>query len=121
MIIIKIQEIKRVNKLWSDAELGLRENIYIPVNSTQLSPIRNLYPNLEILQSLPLSSKTTTDTEIASSIPSSDSSTSIQSTTTTNSSYHDYLSKMDQKIQSTKNSLQSLDIKDTYPKYNKIP
>jgi hypothetical protein len=99
----------------------LREHVYIPVNTTQLSSLRNLYPDLEIVQSLSpstdhhqkTSTKTTTDDETGSSIPSSNSSTSIQSTTT-NSSYHDYLSKMDQKIQSTKNSLQSLDIKDTY-------
>jgi hypothetical protein len=49
---LKIQEIKRVNKLWSDAELGLRENVYIPVNTNQLSTLRTLYPNIEIVQNL---------------------------------------------------------------------
>lgn len=122
ILIFKIQEIKRVNKLWSDAELGLREVVYIPVTTVQLTTLRNLYPNLEIVQTLSNHQKasvtTTTDNESTSSIPSSDSSNSIQSTTaTTNSSYHDYLSKIDQRIQSTKNSLQSLDIKETYAKY----
>lgn len=99
--------------MWSDAELGLRGPVYIPVNTTQLSALRNVYPNLEIVQSLP----STIDPQPTSTMPSSDSSTSIQSTNS-NSSYQDYFSKIDQQIQSSKNSLQSLDIKDTYITYD---
>lgn len=114
--LLKVQEIKRVNKLWSDAELGLREHLYIPVNQMQLSTLQTIHPNLEIVQSLSPSTnqhqKTTDDTN--SSMRSSDSTNSIPSTTTTNnSSYQDYLSKIDQQIRLTKNSLQSLDIKDS--------
>lgn len=110
----QIQEIKRINKIWSDAEINLREIVYIPVNTTQLSTIRSTYPNIEVIQSLPTSgSSTTAEAQTASAMPSSDSSTSIQSNTS-NSSYQDYLSKIDQQIQSTKNSLQSLDIKDSF-------
>ncbi len=123
-VLFKIQEIKRVNKLWSDAELGLLEYVYIPVNSTQIPTLRNLYPTLEIIQNLSpstnhrqrTSTNPTTDDETNSSIPSSDSSTSIPTTTTNNSSYQDYLSKIDQQIRSTKNSLQSLDQYSTYKK-----
>ena len=50
-------------------------------------------------------------------ITSSDSSTSIS--TTINSSYLDYFSKIDQQIKSTKKSLQSLDINDQHRKYKK--
>jgi hypothetical protein len=119
--LFKIQEIKRVNKLWSDAELGLLEHVYIPVNPTQLATLQTVYPTLNIIQSLsplmnhlPKSSiNTSTDDETTSSIRSSDSSTSIS----TNSSYQDYFSKIDQQIRLTKKSLQSLDIKDQNPKY----
>jgi hypothetical protein len=119
--LFKIQEIKRVNKLWSDAELGLLEHVYIPVNPTQLATLQTVYPTLNIIQSLsplmnhlPKSSiNTSTDDETTSSIRSSDSSTSIS----TNSSYQDYFSKIDQQIRLTKKSLQTLDIKDQNPKY----
>jgi LysM repeat protein len=114
---INIQEIKRVNKLWSDAELGLREHINIPVNSTQLTELRNLYPNLEIVQNAsPVTThhqKTSTTDETSSVIRSSDSSNTIP--TTNDSPYQDYLSKMDQRIQLTKDSLQSLESHLTIP------
>jgi len=117
-----IQEIKRVNKLWSDAELGLREQVYIPVNSNQLSTLRTEYPNLEIVQSLTSSPNsrhkasfsTPTDDEAGASMQSSDSTTSI-TTTTNNTTYQDYLSKIDQQIRSTKDSLQAFDIKEVFP------
>ena len=117
MYFFQIQEIKRINKIWSDAEITLRETVYIPVNTTQLATIRSAYPNIEVVQSLPTSGSTTAEAQTASTMPSSDSSTSIQSNTS-NSSYQDYLSKIDQQIQSTKNSLQSLDIKDTFTPYD---
>jgi len=109
---LKIQEIKRVNKLWSDAELGLLEHVYIPVNSTQLSNLRTIYPTLEVVQSLSPSTnhQQKTSDEPNSSIRSSDSTNSIP--TTNNSSYQDFLSKIDQQIRLTKDSLQSLDIRD---------
>lgn len=80
----------------------------------QLSTLRTTYPNLEIVQSFsPMTNhrqKTTDDKN--SSIRSSDSTNSLPSTTN-DSSYQDYLSKIDQQIRLTKNSLQSLDIKDS--------
>jgi len=121
--IFKIQEIKRVNKLWSDAELGLLESVHIPVNSTQLATLQTIYPSLDIIQNLPSltnprrksSINSITNDEITPSIQSLDSSTSIPTTNT--SSYQDYLSKIDQKIRLTKQSLQSLDVKKEEPKY----
>jgi hypothetical protein len=105
-----------VNKLWSDAELGLREHVYIPINSSQLSTLRVQYPTLEVVQDLSPATahhqKTLDETN--SSIRSSDSTNSIP-TTVNNSSYQDYLSKIDQRIRSTKDSLQSLDIKESQP------
>ncbi|CAF2444433.1 unnamed protein product [Rotaria sp. Silwood2] len=114
---INIQEIKRVNKLWSDAELGLLEHVYIPINSPQISVLRTQYPTLDIVQNLPLltnphrksSINTNTTDETTSSNRSSDSLISIS--TTNNSSYQDYLSKIDQQIQLTRKSLQLMDIK----------
>jgi len=121
--IFKIQEIKRVNKLWSDAELGLLESVHIPVNSAQLATLQTIYPSLDIIQNLPSltnprrksSINSITNDEITPSIQSLDSSTSIPTTNT--SSYQDYLSKIDQKIRLTKQSLQSLDVKKEEPKY----
>ncbi|CAF3470923.1 unnamed protein product [Rotaria sp. Silwood1] len=113
---INIQEIKRVNKLWSDAELNLLENVYIPVSSSQLSTLRTLYPTLNVVQNLsPTTSNikkslttTMTNDEIPSSIQTSDSSTSIP--TTTMSSYDNYFSKIDQQIRTSKKNLQSFDV-----------
>ncbi|CAF3452980.1 unnamed protein product [Rotaria sp. Silwood1] len=118
---INIQEIKRVNKLWSDAELGLLENVYIPVSSTQISIFRTQYPTLDIVQNIPLltnpfrksSINTNTIDGITSSNRLSDSSISIS--TTNNSSYQDYLSKIDQQIQLTKKTLQLMNIKEQLP------
>jgi hypothetical protein len=127
IFLFKIQEIKRVNKLWSDAELSLLENVYIPVNSSQLSTLRTLYPTLNIVQNLsPTTNRerkslanAVTNDEATSSIRSSDSSTSILSaaTTTNNSSYQDYLSKIDQQIRTSKKSLQSFDVNKQHPRY----
>ncbi|CAF0789626.1 unnamed protein product [Adineta steineri] len=110
---INTQEIKRINKLWSDAELRLLPYVYIPVNSTQLSTLQTIYPSLDILQNLPSLTgqhrqASITDDKTPSSMRSSDSSTSIPTTNT--SSYHDYFSKIDQQIRQTKKSLQSLDV-----------
>ncbi|CAF1108464.1 unnamed protein product [Rotaria sordida] len=121
---INIQEIKRVNKLWSDAELSLLENVYIPVNSSQLSTLRTLYPTLNIVQnpSPPTNNarrsitNASTDDETTSSLQTSDSSTSIPSTTTTMSSYEDYFSKIDQQIRTSKKHLQSFDTNKTHSK-----
>jgi hypothetical protein len=88
------------------------------VNSTQLTELRNLYPNLEIVQNAsPVTThhqKTSTTDETSSVIRSSDSSNTIP--TTNDSPYQDYLSKMDQRIQLTKDSLQSLESHLTYYK-----
>ncbi|UJR23752.1 hypothetical protein I4U23_026729 [Adineta vaga] len=108
---INIQEIKRVNQLWSDAELRLLEFVYIPVNATQLTTLQSLYPSLEMLQNLPPITnrrQSSINDDSISSMRSSDSTTSIP--TTNNSSYHDYFSKIDQQIRLTKKSLQTLDI-----------
>jgi hypothetical protein len=107
--ILKIQEIKRVNKLWSDAELRLLKHVYIPINSIELSKLRTIYPTLEVVQSLPTS--TNHGQKISDESNSSISTNSIS--TTNNSSYQDYLSKIDQQIRLTKDSLQSLDIRDS--------
>ena len=119
----KLQEIKRANKLWSDTELNLLENVYIPVNSSQLSTLRTLYPTLNIVQnpsptmnrirkSLP---NGISNGESTSSISTSDSTTSMLTTTTTNSaSFQDYFSKIDQQIRTSKNSLQSFNVPTQY-------
>jgi LysM repeat protein len=109
---INIQEIKRVNKLWSDAELSLLENVYIPVNSSQLSTLQSLYPTLNVVQNpspIPTrarksSANTITNDETVSFIRTSGSTASI---TTNYPSYQDYFSKIDQQIRTSKNSLQS--------------
>lgn len=111
-----------MNKFWSDAELNLCENVYIPINSSQLSTLQTLYPALNIVQNLsPILSQTrkslaniTTNDKTASSIRTSDSMNCLSSTT--GSSYQDYFSKIDQQIQSSKNSLQSLHPPDQYSK-----
>jgi hypothetical protein len=119
LFIFKIQEVKRVNKLWSDAELSLLENVYIPVNSSQLSTLRSLYPSLNIIQNL---SPTTNHTRksltnaIQNDETTSDSSVSIPSTTTNNSFYQDYFSKIDQQIRTSKKSLQSFDVNKQHSK-----
>jgi len=121
---INIQDIKRVNKLWSDAELSLLENVYIPVNSSQLSLLRNLYPTLNIVQNpsqttictRKSSTNAITNDETTSFIRTSDSRPSISGTTTNYSSYQDYFSKIDQQIRTSKNSLQSFNIPIQYPK-----
>jgi hypothetical protein len=119
LFIFKIQEVKRVNKLWSDAELSLLENVYIPVNSSQLSTLRSLYPSLNIIQNL---SPTTNHTRksltnaIQNDETTSDSSASIPSTTTNNSFYQDYFSKIDQQIRTSKKSLQSFDVNKQHSK-----
>ncbi|CAF0744521.1 unnamed protein product [Rotaria sordida] len=114
---INIQEIKRVNKLWSDAELGLLEHVYIPVNSPQISILRSQYPTLDIVQNLPSSTnhrrKSSINTNTTDEISSSDSSISIS--TTNNSSCQDYLSRIDQQIQLTKKTLQLMDIREQHP------
>ena len=56
------------------------------------------------------------DDETTSSVRLSDSSISLPN----KSSYQDYFSKIDQQIQSTKKTLQSLDIKDHHDKYKNI-
>ncbi|CAF1293445.1 unnamed protein product [Adineta ricciae] len=108
---INIQEIKRVNQVWSDAELRLLESVYIPVNATQLTSLQSLYPSLEILQNLPPITnrrQSSINEDATSSMRSSDSTTSIPTSNT--SSYQDYFSKIDQQIRLTKKSLQSLDM-----------
>jgi len=113
-----------VNKLWSDAELSLLENIYIPVNPSLLSTLRTLDPTLNVVQNLSPTTtrlrKTTANTSAndakISLIRPSDSSTSIPTATTSNhSSYEDYFSKIDQLIQTSKKSLQTLDVTKQYP------
>jgi hypothetical protein len=107
----QVQEIKRVNKLWSDAELRLLESVYIPVNSMQLATLQSQHPSLEILQNLPLSTnrrQSSINDDSTSSIRSSDSTASIPTTSNT-SSFEDYFSKIDQQIRLTKKSLQTLD------------
>jgi hypothetical protein len=110
-----------VNKLWTDAELSLFENIYIPVNASLLSTLRTVDPTLNVVQNLSPTTtrlrKTTTnatpnDAKI-SLIRPSDSSTSIP--TTNNSSYEDYFSKIDQLIRTSKKSLQTRDVTKQYP------
>lgn len=117
-----------MNKLWSDAELSLLENVYIPVNSSQLTTLRALDPSLNVVQNLSPSTNRTrktldnaiTNDEPVSTMRTSDSSASIPSITTNNSSYQDYLSKIDQQIRTSKKSLQSIDVKKRYPKYKTI-
>ncbi|CAF4145426.1 unnamed protein product [Rotaria socialis] len=119
---VNIQEIKRINKLWSDAELGLLEYIYIPVSKAQLAVLRTKYSTINILQDLPklinqrkklsMNTNTVDEDEATSSIQSSDSSTSLSTTTST--SYQDYFSKIDQQIQLTKKTLQSIDTRELH-------
>ncbi|UJR25109.1 hypothetical protein I4U23_006468 [Adineta vaga] len=111
-----IQEIKRINKLWSDAELSLLEDVYIPVNSSQISTLRTLYPTINIVQNFSPTTNRARNTSInanisddsTSSIRTSDSNVSIPSTS---SSVQDYFSKIDQQITTSKKSLQTIDIK----------
>lgn len=112
---MKIQEIKRVNKLWSDPELFLFEHIYIPVDSMQLSALRTKYPTLDFLQSLPIvkdnhrkSSVNTSATDRTTASNQSLDKLNIM-TQTNSSSVQDYLSKIDQQIKLTKTTLQSKD------------
>ena len=121
----QIQEIKRVNKLWSDVELSLHENVLIPVNSSQLMTLRSLYPTLNVVQSpspttnrtRKLSTNSNMSDEMTASLRSSDSSTSIPAAaTTTTTSFQDYFSKIDQQISSSKKSLQSLDSRKQFSK-----
>ncbi|CAF0822583.1 unnamed protein product [Adineta ricciae] len=110
-----IQEIKRINKLWSDAELSLLEDVYIPVNPSQLSTLRALNPNLEIVQNISpttnrvrrLSGNANISDDSTSSIRTSDSNTSIPTTTTT--SYQDFFSKIDEQLSTYKKTLQGTD------------
>ena len=114
-----------MNKLWSDAELSLLENVYIPINSTQLSTLQTLYPTLNIVQNpspIPHRARKSctnpvTTNETASSIRISGSTASLSANTT---SYEDYFSKIDQQIRTSKNSLQSLNIPDHYSKYEQL-
>ncbi|CAF0892780.1 unnamed protein product [Adineta ricciae] len=107
-----IQEIKRINRLWSDAELSLLEDVYIPVNSSQLSTLRALNPNLEIVQNISqttnrarrLSGNANISDDSTSSIRTSDSNTSIPTITTT--SYQDFFSKIDEQLSTYKKTLQ---------------
>lgn len=125
LFLFKVQDIKRINKVWSDAELSLFEFIYIPINTSQLTLLRSKNPTLNIVQELPKSIDhrrsssihTNTTDETTSSLDSSTNSTFTTSTTIT-SSYQDYLSKIDQRIQSTKKNLQTIDSRDQHMKYN---
>lgn len=116
-LLFKIQEIKRINKLWSDAELSLLEDVYIPVNSSQLSTLRTLNPNLEIVQNISpttnrvrkLSGNANISDDSTSSIRTSDSNTSIPTTTT--ASYQDFFSKIDEQLSTYKKTLQTTDAK----------
>jgi len=130
---VNVQEIKRVNKLWSDAELRLLENVFIPVHPNQLATLRSLHPMLNIVQNasptMNRTRKSSTSSmptdEFNSSLQSSDSSASIPTTasaatTMTTNAFHSYFSKIDQQINSSKKSLQSLDIDKKYVKSQKL-
>lgn len=128
---VNIQEIKRANKIWSDAELRLRENVFIPVHPNQLVTLRSLYPTLNVVQSAsPIMNRTRksstssmTNDEFQNSLQSSDSSASITTTASaasTTNAFENYFSKIDQQINSSKKSLQSLDIDKKYSKSNKF-
>ncbi len=116
-----------MNKLWSDAELRLLENIYIPVNSTQLTTLQNLYPSLDVVQNpspIPTRARKTsvntmTTDETASFIRTSNSTASVSAITTNYPSYEDYFSKIDQQIRTSKNSLQSFIPPNQQSKYRK--
>jgi hypothetical protein len=95
---LKIQEIKRVNKLWSDAEFGLLEHVYIPVNSSQLSVLRRVCPTIDVIQNR-------TPSAVDPNRKSSTESLSEDS----NVNYRDYLSRIDQQIRTAKQTLDSLD------------
>lgn len=118
---INVQDIKKVNKLWSDGELTLLKNVYIPVNSSQLSILRTEYPTLNIIQNpSPImthvrksSANAMTNDETASFIRTSESLSSLK---TSYPSYQDYFSKIDQQIQTSRKSLQSLNIPKQYLK-----
>ena len=125
----KVQDIKRVNKVWSDAELSLLERIFIPVNASQLSTLRTAYPTVTVVQNLPSTSIRTRKSSInsvasddaTSFIRSSDSTMSIPAATT-NSPFQDYFSRIDQQIRSSKKSLQSMDDKQQqHSKYMTTP
>ncbi|CAF1198850.1 unnamed protein product [Adineta steineri] len=109
---VNIQEIKRINKLWSDAELSLLKNVYIPVNLSLLSTLRTLYPDLNVVQNLsPTAIRVGKTSTNGNDEGTSDNPVSIQSTTTNNTSFQDYFSKIDQQIQTSKKSLETFDVK----------
>ena len=87
-----------MNKLWSDAELASFEHVYVPVNASQLSNLRTLNPRLTVVQNLASAEKNHLR----------DSST--DSSTTKETSCQELFVKIDQQIQSSKESLQSLDL-----------
>jgi hypothetical protein len=102
----------------------LLENVYIPINSSQLPTLRTLYPTLNIVQN-PSPTTNHSRKSLANAITNdgttpfirtSDSTASISSTTTNYSSYQDYFSKIDQQIRTSKDSLQSFNIPKQYPK-----
>jgi len=118
---LQIQDIKKVNKLWSDSELTLLKKVYIPVSSSQLSNLRTKYPDLNVVHNpSPItthtrksSANTMTNDETASFIRTSES---LHSIPTNYPSYQDYFSKIDQQIQTSRKSLQSMNIPKQYPK-----
>ncbi|CAF1474231.1 unnamed protein product [Didymodactylos carnosus] len=112
---VNIQEIKRVNKLWSDSELGLLLNVLIPVSTSQLAILKTTLPALDIVQTsspisshrpqeLPASNEDDNQSAVSSSI-------SITSFDNKEPPYQDYFSKIDQQIRASKKSLQTLDTK----------
>ena len=116
---LKIEEIKRINQLWSDNALGLFEHVYIPVNSTQLSTLQSVYPTLNIVRNLPpitnhLRNPMTNKIKTHEAI-SSDSSVLIS--TASNLSCEEYFSRIDQQIRLTKETLQSMTIKEQHLRY----
>lgn len=117
---VTVQEIKRVNKLWSDASLSLLETVHIPVNGSQLLTLRNQYPTLNVIQTSPTTNPTRKSSiqseQMNSSVRSSDSSNSIIEPNSTTVNFQDYFSKIDEQINLSKKTLQSLDTKQ-YPKF----
>jgi hypothetical protein len=87
-----------VNKLWSDAELASFEHVYIPVTASQLANLRRVNPHLTVVQNL--SSVEENHLRESSTDPSTNKETSCQ----------DLFVKVDQQIQSAKQSLQSRDL-----------
>ncbi|CAF0965324.1 unnamed protein product [Didymodactylos carnosus] len=116
---VNIQEIKRVNKLWSDSELCLLSNVLIPVNNSQLTILKATYPTLDILQgSSPISNHQSRKTSTSND---DDNESVVSSSTSTSSfnkkeSYQDYFSKVDKQICTSKKSLQTLGAEHTRSK-----